>query len=120
MPANTSPKPTHRPEPWTSHRAADEIAIIAADKSLVYLIADDRRAIPFKEDQDRIVACVNACAGIADPQGAISTARDSLHLALAGLGDAISQLRMLGANVSFIAPVAKDVDAALAALGGGK
>jgi hypothetical protein len=99
-------KPTHTPEPWHDK----EGRLIGSDGNVIArLMAPDTIFSSVKRaDVDRIVACVNAMAGIADPEGAIKVARSALARLLADkyLADPINNDRM--------SPVRE----ALAALGG--
>lgn len=61
-------KTAHSPEPWRVSEIGD--AIWAGDESLVCGGSHQ----PFRVDMSRIVACVNACAGIEDPAKAIAEA----------------------------------------------
>jgi hypothetical protein len=75
----TETKVEHTPEPWRAvhhNRAAsilsDSHGPIAGTEGDSVPVAEQH------ENANRIIACVNACAGIADPQSAIAAARDAL------------------------------------------
>jgi hypothetical protein len=82
----TETKVEHTPEPWRAvhhNRAAsilsDSHGPIAGTEGDSVPVAEQH------ENANRIIACVNACAGIADPQSAIAAARDALKWALANV-----------------------------------
>lgn len=116
---NTSPKPqSHTPEPW---HCKELIGVTERGWSLFYTHSHGTKRVDeyngefTKANAARIVACVNAMAGIADPsthlralEGAIKAARNALSLVIEDRPDVCHS--RLGDVIR----------AALAALGGGK
>lgn len=68
---------SHTPEPWKQHEE-DPRAIVAANDPHMSLltVGDDGMALIYgEEDARRIVACVNACAGIETPDLEVGNAK---------------------------------------------
>lgn len=68
---------------WGWIRDANEHTACLARKSLDNREADEYRRIredPMKRRAERIVSCVNACAGIEDPAEALRAAKEALKL----------------------------------------
>lgn len=107
-------KPKHTPEPWsadlTRHTPSLSIPIqaagvqhsVAAAPLDFYSTAWDKPAATYRQNAtakanaERIVACVNACAGIPDPAAAIRAAERALRSVLAQCGgddDAFPEVR---------------------------
>ena len=82
----------HTPEPWFLHPASGSEHTIGGyisndlDRRGAPPICDIRgfAGLPHKDNADRIVACVNACAGIEDP-AELRRQRDELLEALENL-----------------------------------
>lgn len=68
------------PEPWHSSPSGGA-RMIHSDLGLI--IADTPGELPIdKPNAERIVACVNACTGIQEPEKAIQGAREAIQAAL--------------------------------------
>lgn len=77
--------PSHTPEPWRvndEHSARPEVEVVSVPRRCVTAWSEDY------EDAARIVACVNACAGMEDPgaeiallRGTVEAERQNRHLA---------------------------------------
>lgn len=88
----------HRPEPWVLDD--DSPYFTVSDSNGKYIIAGemDGWMIPFATDDGnvnaaRVVACVNACAGMADPAAEIAALRESLADAESRIEQLTDQLR---------------------------
>lgn len=103
----------HTPEPWFDDRATHDepyqnIKILGDEnRGICWLWIDDAPVDDWNAEQranaSRIVTCVNACAGMADPAAEITELKRQRYELLAALHDAaISletiQLRSFGAN----------------------
>ena len=89
--------PAHTPEPWrVAIHAPAGLVKIEADKIVV---ADTIRN---EANATRLVACVNACAGMTDPAAQIKAMRDALKGLLADkyLADPINADRMAPARAA--------------------
>lgn len=76
----------HTPEPWKAYvnprNGAIGVYSITTENDVAGCNHLGLPANARKANANRIVACVNACAGIEDPASAISDAREALELAL--------------------------------------
>lgn len=70
----------HTPTPWHIGRYAPEVVVDVNDHFIATTCPGTSADIA-KEDATaaRIVACVNACAGIGDPKAALADAREALR-----------------------------------------
>lgn len=77
----------HTPEPWIHHISKSDGRSFVVDRPvdeqpwLGNLIVMHGTNIRAREDHARIVACVNACAGMKDPAQSIALARAALKRA---------------------------------------
>lgn len=73
----------HTPEPWDVHQDAAGIIVakLNPDMSLLGLDLDEYACFMNEEDARRVVACVNACAGIPTDDLEASPEHGLLHLA---------------------------------------
>ena len=94
----------HTKEPWTGPGKAPRYAenspvtvvVSAGGYSLAHMYGDNKR-----ENAKRIVQCVNACAGIEDPETAIKALRDACELALSALQDIDATQELPDLDVEF-------------------
>lgn len=72
---NETPHPAHTPEPWI---VAGDSIVTSDDQFCIATVETDGgyEAPDPAANAARIVACVNALAGIQDPAGALQAARD--------------------------------------------
>ncbi len=73
---------SHSPEPWTTDKFESGGYIADANGEAILYQDDYERLL--REDADRIVACVNACAGIPDIKGVITMIGDMKVAILTG------------------------------------
>jgi hypothetical protein len=101
-------KTTHDPEPWfvDNSRGYEEFKSVIASRQPPE--GDDRWIVPADDDADarRIVACVNACAGI--PTEALERG---------ALGRAIQHIANLSANTGFPGSLRDDLASLARVLG---
>jgi hypothetical protein len=119
MTAQPQPQPAHTPEPW--HKVLAPTQIVAGP---VIVANINHKLAPGEANAARIVACVNAMAGVGDPEGAMVMVRESLAQAAEwmrsiGNANAFSRQCMLDRMGQADSPYTKALSA-LAALGGGK
>ena len=77
-PADCPEEPTHTPEPWSIKYECALPWILGGVDDVVCNFDSQEYMMPLSdEDVKRIVACVNACAGMADPAGEIRRLRET-------------------------------------------
>lgn len=65
--------------------------------------------VPCEEEADRIVACVNACAGLDNPESALAAAREALRIAVGFCFYKESEVcQKITAALTLLAPERKD------------
>jgi hypothetical protein len=78
----------HAPEPWAKRAYTRHLQVHDAIGCVVVVTTGtDFAPSKNRANVERIVACVNACAGIADPAAALAAARDALREADAALAE---------------------------------
>ena len=75
MPPTPTPTPTHTPAPWSIDAGN---FIISGGKDIARALGDCTTEEEDTANAARIVACVNACAGLNDPAADIATMRRAL------------------------------------------
>jgi hypothetical protein len=81
MPLNTNPETKHTAEPWSHYVTGTGVSHVLSEpydgghKYMGQVIATESCNPKAKHDHARIVACVNACAGIENPAEALEQAR---------------------------------------------
>lgn len=115
----TEPKPAaHTPGPWLTHGELDNLAVCAESedaracdgvRQICRVICGDYEVPNYREHEAnaaRIVACVNACAGMTDPAAEIAALREALANMLA-CADARDMDSMANASEAARAALAK-------------
>jgi hypothetical protein len=109
----------HTPTPWTDK----ESKLIGGDGRVIARLMPPETIFSSvkRADVDRIVACVNACEGIADPAEAIMKSREALRDVLGALEAMLAERPMLAAKRAGCTTVGNHraaVASALKSLGG--
>ena len=96
---------SHTKEPWATHEGDDDVIVSAIDPHTSLLSVKDGTFGCFwnAEDARRVVACVNACAGMANPLADIAALKEAvevqgLQLEMAEVAERVSARRFQKIN----------------------